>query len=58
MSTWIICPAPGIQHAGAHVTHIPAHLRASEVQTFDAMRAAGIVCPVCQGNGMIKNESE
>lgn len=53
MTTYIFCPAPGIMHAGAHVTGIPAHLRGSEVLTFDAMHAAGIVCPTCEGGGMI-----
>jgi len=51
---WVACPAPGITHNGAHVTHIPPTMRGTELQTFDAMRAAGIMCPVCGGNGQVQ----
>ncbi len=53
MTAFIPCPAPGIMHAGAHLTHIPAHMRGSDLLTFDAIRAAGLFCPTCEGNGMV-----
>lgn len=54
-ATYIACPASGIMHAGAHVTHIPAYMRGSDALTFTAMREAGLMCPVCGGNGMVVN---
>jgi len=56
MTAFTPCPAPGVMHMGAHLTHIPAHMRGTELQTYDAIRAAGIMCPVCEGNGVVSRD--
>ena len=56
MSGYVPCPAPGITHAGAHVTNLPGHLKSTDVLTIAAMREAGILCPTCGGNGMVPVE--
>ncbi len=50
---YVLCPAKGVMLNGAHVTHVPADVRASELQDYAAMEARGIMCPTCEGNGMV-----
>lgn len=53
MSTYIQCPAPGLMLNGAHVSHIPGRLNSLDLLTFTQIHDAGIMCPTCQGNGMV-----
>lgn len=53
MSTYVQCHAPGVMLGGAHVSHIPGHLNPSGLLTFPQIREAGILCPTCEGNGMV-----
>lgn len=53
MPKFVPCTASGFMLSGAHVSHIPGYLSSADVLTFDEMRAAGIMCDTCQGNGMV-----
>lgn len=53
---YVPCPSPGIMHNGAHLTHIPASLRGTDLQSFDHIRELGLMCPTCEGNGMVLSD--